>query len=103
MYDFADATNDAGSLRLQAATVTATAIATSAREKRDSESIVIPSEVSRAGGRRLSEPEPIHQIVQRRPADAQEFGGLRKIAVDARQHAYDGALLRFVADLAQVQ
>ena len=45
----------------------------------------------------------MHEIVQRRTADAQQFGRLAQIAVDAAQHAQDGVLFGFVADLPQVE
>src|SRR4051812_41140483 len=54
-------------------------------------------------GTALPQTEPVHQIVQRWPADAQELCGLGQIAIHAREHVDDGAFLRFVASLAQVQ
>jgi hypothetical protein len=45
----------------------------------------------------------MHQVVQRGAADAQQFGGLDDVAVDAPQRGNDGAFLGLVADAAQVQ
>src|SRR5437899_11086746 len=51
----------------------------------------------------LPQPEPIHQIVQRGPAYAQELRGLAEIAVDACQNAHDGVLFGFIAHLPQIE
>ena len=49
------------------------------------------------------EAQPVHQIVERRPADAEQLGSLDDIAIGSPERRNDGALLGRVARRAQVE
>src|SRR6266567_2189215 len=56
-----------------------------------------------SGASDLSQTEPLHQIVKSRTAHAEKLGCLAEIAIHPSENAQHGALLCFIANLAQIE